>query len=621
MADFVAILEKAVQSLPDNSAQRRAAVFSKARLTIERKLRSIEPPASEEAIARQMAMLEQAIATVEARHGNAGAVSAAAGPAGEGSGEPAEAAAGTGPSQAPAQTAASAPSARLPRSAGEGPASADLPATSPVSPPEPASVPQTEAAPTAVPPVSPATVAPSTDPISEPVPEPAPEPTPEPAPEPAPEPPAAAEPPEALDPFYTPPTEAPAAYGSAPAAVAHGSQGYPSPDAGSYPPARTAEPSMPADEPAFISHLDGDPAIPPPLAGSGPRRQRSGGAGKWIAGSLLVLLIGGAAGAYVFRDDLTRAGGVVGEAVQALFGSSGQSAPAPAGGEAAGGEAPRLGSDTQGEQAQVSEQPVREVTPPAEEEPAASAPAADGGEDVSAPAAEAPSETAEAPAAPAAEEAATAADDSQSLQPEGEQLSAEPAGGETAPPPAVESISGETAYLYEEAAGAAGASRDEAFVNWRIENQPPSAGMAPEPVIVGQMEVPGRGLTLLVSIKRNVDEALPASHLIELIFSAPPEFTGGNVDDVSRFVMKASEQARGESLIGVPARIDTGLFLIALNNLAQAQETNRRLLESAEWIDIPVSYANGRRALVTLEKGPSGREIFANALADWQNRQ
>ncbi len=179
---------------------------------------------------------------------------------------------------------------------------------------------------------------------------------------------------------------------------------------------------------------------------------------------------------------------------------------------------------------------------------------------------------------------------------------------------------GESAFLYEEAIGATGANRDEGGIVWSLAQEPPEEGAEPEAVIKGLFEIPARGLKLDMSIKRNVDPGLPASHLIELIFSAPADFSGGNIDNVSRFVMKATEQARGESLVGVPARIDTGYFLIALNNLDQARETNLRLLENGEWIDMPVAYVTGRRGLITLAKGASGKKVFSDALADWRNR-
>ncbi|MEM7463553.1 MAG: hypothetical protein AAF362_12840 [Pseudomonadota bacterium] len=198
----------------------------------------------------------------------------------------------------------------------------------------------------------------------------------------------------------------------------------------------------------------------------------------------------------------------------------------------------------------------------------------------------------------------------------GEDASGEAQEAEVAQIPAI----GQKAFLYEEGLGNSAASRDNAAIVWSIVQQPPSEGAAPESVIKGELEVPGRGLTAELTIKRNADESLSASHIIELLFDAPPDFSGGSVDTLARFVLKDSEQARGEPLVAVPVKIDNGFFMIALNNLEQARESNKRLLLESNWIDIPLGYTSGRRALLTLEKGAIGDKIYREAFADWDNR-
>ena len=44
---------------------------------------------------------------------------------------------------------------------------------------------------------------------------------------------------------------------------------------------------------------------------------------------------------------------------------------------------------------------------------------------------------------------------------------------------------------------------------------------------------------------------------------------------------------------------------------------NTELLKTRDWIDIPITYRNGRRALITLEKGASGAEVFNNVMNAW----
>ena len=176
-------------------------------------------------------------------------------------------------------------------------------------------------------------------------------------------------------------------------------------------------------------------------------------------------------------------------------------------------------------------------------------------------------------------------------------------------------------FLYEEGATRGDNTVDVGTVVWSVVQEVPGDGLPLEPAIRAKIEISGRGLVLLVTLKRNADPALPASHLIELVFSVPDDFVGGTIDKVQRFVFKESEEARGEALVGVPATIADGIFLIALNNLPQAVERNNQLMKGREWIDIPLGYRTGRRALITLEKGVPGERVFEKVFAAWEKAQ
>ncbi len=242
---------------------------------------------------------------------------------------------------------------------------------------------------------------------------------------------------------------------------------------------------------------------------------------------------------------------------------------------------------------------IPDVAAPVVDEPVADAPVVD------APVVDAPETPLEAPAEAAGDDEA-APDATVPATPE-------PVAVPDAPAATPE---GPSAILYEEGTTPGENSFDAGAVRWSLTQEDIGAGSA-EPVITGRMDIPGRNMVLLLSVKRNVDAALPASHLIELIFAVPDEFSGGTIADINRFVMKESEQSRGENLVGVPAKLGDGLFLIALNNLDQARATNVNLLSTRGWIDIPLQYRTGRRALVTLEKGAEGTRVFSEAFDAW----
>lgn len=326
---------------------------------------------------------------------------------------------------------------------------------------------------------------------------------------------------------------------------------------------------------------------PPPRA-----KGRKGVSGGLIAALLLLVAI--AAGAWFYKDDLA---GLVGGGGEQVATDSGEAAT-PAAGESSGDD----GANT----------------------------AAAGGEDA----------TAE-PAAPEPARKFT-----QRLLPDGREVDDGPAGGQ---PGVGEGTSvaqatqtgdeasqgapaqngdagadqalpvGQKAIFYEERTSVSQGSADVGAVVWSVVQESPGNDLPPEPAIRAEATIPQKNLQLKMTIRRNADESLPASHIMEVIFLTPDEFEGGSIDNVLRVSLKRSEQDTGNPLLGIPAKIADGFFLVALSDSAADIETNLLLLRRQRWIDIPIVYKSGRRALITLEKGIPGEKVFNDVLAAWQN--
>ena len=146
----------------------------------------------------------------------------------------------------------------------------------------------------------------------------------------------------------------------------------------------------------------------------------------------------------------------------------------------------------------------------------------------------------------------------------------------------------------------------------------PGGDLPPEPAIRAEATIPGKDIQLRMTIRRNTDQTLPASHIIEMIFLTPEGFDGGGIDNILRVAMKSSEQDAGSPLIGIPAKIADGFFLVALNDTKADEDANLTLLRGQDWIDVPVVYKTGRRALLTMEKGIPGEKVFDEAMKAWQ---
>ena len=178
--------------------------------------------------------------------------------------------------------------------------------------------------------------------------------------------------------------------------------------------------------------------------------------------------------------------------------------------------------------------------------------------------------------------------------------------------PAIEKM-----LFYETSLGLEQQARYEGGVTWTEEVE--SDGTASRPFIRAQIQVPERNLSIDMSIKLNGDQTLPVSHLIDINFSLPDDFEGGEIDQVTEVKMKNTEEQPGDRLAAISAKIDTTFFVVGLeNDDPEVVATNMQLLSRRNWIDIPISYSNGRKALITLEKGASGVAIFDKVLAAWE---
>lgn len=177
---------------------------------------------------------------------------------------------------------------------------------------------------------------------------------------------------------------------------------------------------------------------------------------------------------------------------------------------------------------------------------------------------------------------------------------------------------GQRAIFYEERTSSAQGSAELGNIVWSLVQESPGGDLAPEPAIRAEAAIPGMDVQLRMTIRRNGDTTLPASHIVEMIFLTPEGFEGGTISNVSRMSFKETEQAPGSPLIGIPAKIADGFFLIALGDAPAEIQANTTLLRQQSWIDIPIVYQSGRRALLSLEKGLPGDRVFKEALQAWE---
>ncbi|WP_422036790.1 hypothetical protein [Roseibium sp.] len=192
---------------------------------------------------------------------------------------------------------------------------------------------------------------------------------------------------------------------------------------------------------------------------------------------------------------------------------------------------------------------------------------------------------------------------------------------QAAPAPSSAAPAGDGAQrsiLYEEGEDAGGAgTASQGAVVWGVAEETDLDGQQ-QSVLTASIDIPERDVKVDIRIKPNEDTSLPASHLVEIKYDFPESFAAGDVVNVPGLVMKPTEEARGDALIGASVKVQPGFFWIALSNLPNEQLRNLNLLRERGWIDIPMLYENGKRGILTLEKGADGSDAVERAVAAWQ---
>jgi hypothetical protein len=137
------------------------------------------------------------------------------------------------------------------------------------------------------------------------------------------------------------------------------------------------------------------------------------------------------------------------------------------------------------------------------------------------------------------------------------------------------------------------------------------------PTIVGDASIPARNLGVQVTIRKNSDPSLPASHLMEVDFDVSDTFIGGTIANLPGVLLKDEELVPGTPLVGASARVVGNSFLFALSASPDDLATNTDLLGRRKWMDLAVVYGTGRNAIITLEKDEAAQTMFDEVFTAW----
>jgi len=157
-------------------------------------------------------------------------------------------------------------------------------------------------------------------------------------------------------------------------------------------------------------------------------------------------------------------------------------------------------------------------------------------------------------------------------------------------------------------------------VVWRLDVVNGEQGQPLQTVVRATIDVPDANMSLAMTIRKNTDATLPASHTVELAFTTTgAEAAKRSVENIGLLALKDNEQGRGSNVSGLPVRVRENLFLIGLSSLKGDVDRNTDLLLHRPWFDLALKYVSGPRAILTFEKGNVGDQVLKNAFDAWRD--
>ena len=183
--------------------------------------------------------------------------------------------------------------------------------------------------------------------------------------------------------------------------------------------------------------------------------------------------------------------------------------------------------------------------------------------------------------------------------------------------PASQTVATQRVVLYEQTPTDPQGKRYAGSAVWRTEAVSPGPGLATELAVRADVTIPERSMAVTWALRRSAHKA---AYTIETTFNLPVDFPGGGIADVPGILMKQGEQAHGTPLTGLAVKVMNGFFVIGFATDDTNAQHNEQLLKEFSWLDIPIVYTNGARAILAIEKGPAGDRAFAQAFAAREER-
>jgi hypothetical protein len=147
---------------------------------------------------------------------------------------------------------------------------------------------------------------------------------------------------------------------------------------------------------------------------------------------------------------------------------------------------------------------------------------------------------------------------------------------------------------------------------------PASPGQPAGLAVRVEIDIPDQRLHATVTIRKNTDASLPATHTIDLraTFADGSEIKG--VKDMGLPQLRKDDAPTGDAVSGVRVKINDSYYLVGLTRSDTDAAHNLDLLATRNWFDFPLLLNDDRIAKLTFTKGETGDRVMAQALDAWK---
>ncbi len=117
------------------------------------------------------------------------------------------------------------------------------------------------------------------------------------------------------------------------------------------------------------------------------------------------------------------------------------------------------------------------------------------------------------------------------------------------------------------------------------------------PGLAAAVSIPDAKVDATVTIAKNTDASLPATHIFEATFTPGADFAGKSIAQLAGVMMRKGQDLQGTPLPGASATVVTNQFIFAPSGPSPSGTS----LHVSKWMDFALVFETGQRALIALE--------------------